>query len=158
MSASILKQRMYRTIFLLLLGMLMVSGCKEKSAVDPELFIRTKTEEFQAQVRKVVKDPARAEQAVAVAGQMTEPLIKAYRQQLAIDQELRSLFASYESSKDDYQKLFAANEEARLASHQIVLALSARLGALTTEKEWKKLEGARGKAFVGYVKSMGGRL
>jgi len=123
------------------LAVLGVAGCSSKH-LTPEQKAQAEVEACEAQIRKVVADPARAEQLVALTNQLQQQMresvavAKGYRAKLAV------LNANYEATRQDYEALFRQQEAQREALVRKVAALRERMAALTTDAEWQQVDKA----------------
>jgi hypothetical protein len=119
-----------------------VAGCSSKH-LTPEQQAQANMEAYEAQIRKVVADPARADQLVALTTEYQQQMhesavvVRDYRAKLA------ALNASYEATREDFETLFRQQDAHREALLRKVAALREQIAALTTDAEWHELEKAR---------------
>jgi uncharacterized coiled-coil DUF342 family protein len=119
-----------------------VTGCSSKH-LTPEQQAQANMEAYAAQIRKVVADPARADQLVALTTQYQQQMresaavVRDYRAKLA------ALNANYEATREDFETLFSQQDAHREALLRKVAALREQITALTTDAEWHELEKAR---------------
>jgi hypothetical protein len=118
------------------------AGCSSKH-LTPEQQAQADMEAYEAQVRKVVTDPARADQLIALTNEFQQQM----RDSAAYVREYRAkvtaLDSNYEATRADYQILLDQLDAHREAVLKKTAALREQLTALTTDKEWEELKKAR---------------
>jgi hypothetical protein len=128
------------------LALVTVAGCSSKPKPTLEQQTQADMAEYEAQIRKVVSDPARANELVALAnafqGLAHEGIANAkeYRAKVA------ALDANYGATRADYEILFSQQDTAREALLKKATALRERAAALMTDSEWTQLKKARLRA------------
>jgi len=121
-------------------------GCSSKPALSPEQQAQADLTEYEAELRKVITDPARADKLLALTNEFQKLLqdtvthVSSYRAKAA------ALNSNYEATRADYQKLFSEQDAAREAFLQKATALREQMAALTTDQEWEQLKKARLRA------------
>ena len=92
------------------------------------------------QIRRIIPDPARADQLVALTNQFQELAqtgigsINEYRAKLS------ALNSNYEATRADYEALFNEQDSAREAFFEKAGALRARVVVYTSDAEWEQLK------------------
>jgi len=128
-------------VFALALALAAV-GCSSKH-LTPEQQAQAEAEAYQAQIRKVVTDPARADQLVALIGEFQQQIresaanLKDYRAKVA------ALDANYEATRADYEDLISQQNAHHEALLKKFAGLREQMTALTTDAEWEELKKAR---------------
>jgi septal ring factor EnvC (AmiA/AmiB activator) len=123
-----------------------VTGCSSKRDLAPEQQAQADMTAYEAQVRKIVTDPARADQLVALTNQFQQLVaesiasIKGYRAKIA------GLNSNYDATRQDYEALFSEQDANRESFIKKASALREQMTALTTDSEWEELKKARLRA------------
>jgi len=127
----------------LTLALATVAGCSSKRGLTPEQQAQADVTAYEAQIHKIVPDPARADQLVALTNEFqqlaTESIanVKSYRAKVA------ALNSDYDATRQDYEVLFSQQDASREAFIKKAGALRERMAALTTDSEWEELKKAR---------------
>jgi uncharacterized coiled-coil DUF342 family protein len=127
----------------LTLALAAVAGCSSKRELTPEQQAQADVTAYEAQIHKIVPDPARADQLVALTNEFqqlaTESIanVKSYRAKVA------ALNTDYDATRQDYEALFSQQDASREAFIKKAGALRERIAALTTDSEWEELKKAR---------------
>ena len=122
------------------------AGCSSKHELTPEQRAQADVTAYEAEIRKIIPDAARADQLVALTNEFqqlaTESIasIKSYRAKVA------ALNSNYDATRQDYETLFSAQDASREAFIKKASALRERMAALTTDSEWEALKKARLRA------------
>ena len=130
----------------LTLVMAALSGCSSKHPTA-EQQERTDVQAYEAQIRKVVADPARADQLVALTNEFQQQagesvaIFRDYRAKVA------ALNSDYEATREQFEALLGQQDAHRAAWTKKVTALRERMVALTTDSEWEELKKARLRIF-----------
>jgi len=123
----------------LVTALLAVAGCSHKPTLTPEQQAQADIAAYETQIRKVVSDPARADQLVALTDEFQQLAqrsianLKEYRAKVA------ALNADYEATRANYEAVFAKQDAARETIVQKAGALREQMAALTTDHEWDQL-------------------
>jgi len=126
----------------LCVGLATLAGCSSEH-LTLEQQEQADLQAYETQIRKVVADPARADQLVALTAEFQQLAqdsivsIKHYRTKLA------ALNSNYEATRADYEAVFSEQDAARDAFFKKATALRQRMAALTSDSEWEKLKKAR---------------
>jgi hypothetical protein len=99
--------------------------------------------DFQAKVREVIADEARADAVLQTVAEFHDVAVDAQAQAQSYTERFRALNANYEAPREDFEALIAADEEERLAIRERLLALRQDLVDNTTDEEWEALTDAR---------------
>jgi hypothetical protein len=133
------------------LGCALAVGCKSHET-PAEQSQQVKAQEdadvanYEAQIRKVVKDPARADQLVALLSQvqiLVHDAAGTVRNERA---EIAALNADYKASRVDYDRVFALDDPIHQSYLKRGLELRQEMAALMTDDEWEQLKSVRVKA------------
>ena len=125
----------------LALALAAVAGCSSKH-LTPEQQAQADVEAYEAQIRKVVADPARADQLVALTNEFQQQM----RESAAILRDYRAkvaaLNSNYEATREDFEVLFSQQDAHREALLREVAALREQIAAIMTDSEWEELKKA----------------
>jgi hypothetical protein len=102
---------------------------------------------YQEQVRKVIKDPERAEKVAALAADFQEVMLERALAQKDYEAKIAALDANYTATRADYEALVTQRERDSKAFVQEIIAARTQLISLTTPEEWNDLKDARLSAF-----------
>ncbi len=129
-----------------LVSALVLTGCSSTPHPTPEQQAQADLAAYEAQIRMIVPDPARADQLVALTNEFQQlatesiAIVKSYRTKVA------ALNSNYEATRADYETLFSQQDTNREAFIKKAGALRERMAALTTDSEWEALKKARLRA------------
>jgi len=90
-----------------------------------------------AEVKYVIKDEARANNAQYQLYLMSEEINKFNKQFLNDSKEIAQLYMHYESRPEDFQKVLGRIDEARSSGQKKILDACFRLRQAMTREEWK---------------------
>ena len=127
----------------LMLALTTAAGCSSKHELTPEQQAPADVTAYEAQIHKIVPDPARADQLVALTNEFqrlaTESIasVKGYRAKVT------ALNSDYDATRQDYEALFSQQDARREAFIKKASSLRERMAALTTDSEWEELKKAR---------------
>jgi len=128
--------------FALVLGLAAIPGCSSKH-LTPEQQAQADFQAYEAQIRKVVSDPARTDQLIALTNEYQQQM----RESAAIVRDYRAKLmafnANYDATQGDFEALFSLQDAHREAYLRKVAALREQMAALTTDAEWEELDKAR---------------
>ena len=147
-------RRTPRAVGWLLLTLVAATGCSSKH-VTPEQQAQADLSACDAQIRKVVADPERAEQLVA----LTDEFNKLGWQSIASVTEYRAkvaaLNSNYDAKREDFEALISEQDAVREAFLKKALALREQMAALTTDAEWEQLRSARLRVLENVLQQLG---
>jgi hypothetical protein len=121
-------------------------GCSSKPPFTPTQQAQADVAAYEAEIRKIVADPARADRLVALTNEFQQLAkenianVSAYRANAA------ALNSNYAATRADYEALFSQQDANREVFLRKALALRERMSALTTDSEWEQLKKARLRA------------
>jgi predicted component of type VI protein secretion system len=130
----------------LTLALAAVSGCSSRSALTPEQQAQADLTAYEQEIRKVIPDPARADQLIALTNEFQQLVnqsiasIKNYRARVA------TLNSNYDATRADYEALFSEQDAAREAFLKKAGALRERMTVFTSDAEWEQLKKVRLRA------------
>ncbi|HTS52803.1 MAG TPA: hypothetical protein VMH26_05980 [Burkholderiales bacterium] len=133
-------------LLLLTLALAAGSGCSSKGDLTPEQQALVDLAAYEQEIRKVIAEPARADQLIALTNEFqslaTESIarIKNYRAKVA------ALNSNYDATRADYEVLFSEQDAAREAFVKKAGALRERMVVFTSDSEWEQLKKARLRA------------
>jgi len=111
-------------------------GCKHET---PPQQAQAESRDYEKRVREVVKDPAKADQLIALTEQLQDNVRQARGQFEGYRAELAGLNANYNATRTDFDALFKKEDAARDALMKNVIDVRTRMGALATDQEWAEL-------------------
>jgi len=127
----------------LMLALSTAVGCSSKHELTPEQRAQADVAAYEAEIRKIIPDPARADQLVALTKEFQQvanesiAAIRSYRAKVA------ALNSNYDATRQDYETLFSAQDASREAFIKKAGAIRERMAAFTTDSEWEALKKAR---------------
>ena len=127
----------------LMLALSTAVGCSSKHELTPEQRAQADVAAYEAEIRKIIPDPARADQLVALTNefqQLANESIAAIRSYRA---KVTALNSNYDATRQDYETLFSAQDASREAFIKKAGAIRERMAAFTTDSEWEALKKAR---------------
>ena len=130
----------------LALSLVAVIGCSSKPKPTLEQQAQTDMAELEAQIRKVIPDPARADRVIALTNELQKLALASIASARQYRSKVETLNSSYEATRADYEILFSQQDRAREALLEKATALRERAAALMTESEWEQLRKARLRA------------
>jgi len=123
----------------LVTSLLTVAACSHKPTLTADQQAQADLAAYQTQIRKIVVDPMRVDQLVA----LTNEFQKLARQEIAdlkvYRAKVAALNANYEATRADYEAVFAKQDAARETIVHKAGALREQMAALTTDQEWDQL-------------------
>ena len=130
----------------LILALTTAAGCSSKHELTPEQRAQADVTAYEADIRKIIPDPARADQLVALTKEFQQlanesiAAIKGYRAKVV------ALNSNYDATRQDYEALFSAQDASREAFIKKAGAIRSRMAVFTTDSEWEALKKARLRA------------
>ena len=130
----------------LILALTAAAGCSSKHELTPEQQAQADVTAYEVEIRKIIPDPARADQLVALTKEFQQladesiAAIKSYRAKVA------ALNSNYDATRQDYETLFSAQDASRETFIKKAGALRERMAVFTTDAEWEALKKARLRA------------
>lgn len=137
----------------LALALVAVGGCSSKP-LTPEQQAQEDLKAYEAQVRKVVADPTRADQLVALANEFQQHVRQSADILGDYPAKVAALDADYEATRKDYEVLFSEQNARREELLKKFGALRERMTALTTDAEWEELKKARLRTLEAYLQDL----
>jgi uncharacterized coiled-coil DUF342 family protein len=132
------------------LGMVFVlaiaGGCSSKPALSPEQQAQADLTAYEAELRKVITDPARADKLLALTNEFQKMLQDTVTHVTTYRAKAVALNSNYDATRADYDNLFNQQDAARETFMQKATALREQMAALTTDAEWAQLKKARLRA------------
>jgi hypothetical protein len=142
----IFSPRWLAAVIALALAIATVAGCSSKHELTPEQQAQADMAAYEAQIRNIIRDPARADQLVALTKEFQQvatdsiATIKSYRAKVA------ALNSNYDATREDYETLFNDQDARREAFIKKAVAIRQRMAVYTTDAEWEALKKARLRA------------
>lgn len=118
-----------------------LSACSSsKSKETPEQEAQGELAKYQAEIRRIVRVPARADQLVELTSEFQKVVEKGSTKTAAYHAEIARLNADYSARLADFDALFAKYDTERATLVAEAIALRTQMAALTTEEEWEALK------------------
>jgi uncharacterized protein YdcH (DUF465 family) len=114
-----------------------------KSKESPEQQAEIGLAAYQADIRRLVRDPLRAEQLVALNTEFQAVVEKAGRSFESYRANVSALNSNYGATEAEFQTLFDRHDTERAELIEKAIALRTRMAAITTDLEWAELRKAR---------------
>lgn len=121
---------------------LALAGCFSKH-LTPEQQAQADFQADEAQIRKVVADPTRADQLVALTNEYQQQMHESAGIVNDYRAKLTALNADYEATREDFEALFSQQDAYREAFLRKAAARREQMAALTTDAQWEELDKAR---------------
>lgn len=134
-----------RLIFYVMVAVtaLLVAGCAGKKATPEEEEIEA-FEALRSNIREVVAESTRAEQVVALVGELQQEFDAINRAERL--ERYRALNLDYDASRAEFEALLDGIMHERLANHERVTQTYRELRAAVTPEEWVELSKSSNKA------------
>ena len=123
-----------------------LTACSSKH-LTTEQREQAEVQAYEAQIRKVVADPARADHLVALTNEFqhqAEKSVAIFREYRA---KMAALNSNYEATREQFQALLSQQDAHRELWARKVTELREQMAASTTDSEWEKLKKARLRIF-----------
>ena len=120
-----------------------LAACSHKPELTPVQVAQKDMAEFQAEIRKVVKDSSRAEQLVALTSEFQATVVTVAGRDSALQAAVTALDADFGATRDQY---VALHEKARAARREFAAKLASlrlQMAAVATADEWEQLKKVR---------------
>lgn len=130
-------------VMALTLAVATVAGCSSKRDLTPEQQAQADVTAYEAQIHKIVSDPARADQLVALTNEFQQLATESIASVKGYRAKVTALNSDYDATRQDYEALFSQQDARREAFIKSAGALRERMAALTTDSEWEELKKAR---------------
>ena len=129
--------------------LVLLSGCSMfgGDSTDP-------IENLREQVRAVVTDPTRAQDMLATVDRIDQLLVESADILADAAQQERRLFADYDSTPRDYEKLFMEASRERQRLQQTILAAHLEFKSIATPGEWQAIRPVQVNAVSARVESL----
>jgi len=120
-------------------GGVALQGCAHEKAKSPQQQAQADYAAYQKRVREVVKDPARAEQVIALTDELRREIDEVYTRLAQSRSEMAALNANYNATRADYDAFMKQQDAQRQALMDKAISARVEIGKLLTESEWKSL-------------------
>ena len=119
--------------------LLALSGCAGNDKPSPADVETAAFEELRSELRSVIKDPARSEQALAIVDDL-QLTFSALRDHL-FDRRVKvaKINADYDASREDAIAILNEIQDEMASNQQQISMLHRQLAKVTTSREWSKL-------------------
>jgi hypothetical protein len=124
-------------------ALVLLASCAHKPAPTADAQFQTDIAYSQAQVRKVVKDPQRADRVAGLAGEFEKLVFDRAAGTKAYGARLATMSSNYSATRADFEALAAEEERARSFFLERAIAVRQQVASLTTDAEWEELKKAR---------------
>jgi len=126
-------------------ALLLAAACSHKPELTPAQTAAKDMTEFQAEIRKTVKDSVRAERLVAMTNEFQGLITRAATEDSSAVAAFAALNADYGASRTSYDSLVARSHALRRENMAKLSDLRVRMAAAATVDEWNELRKARVK-------------
>jgi voltage-gated potassium channel Kch len=123
----------------LALALSCAAGCSSKQDLTPSQQAQADLAEYEMQIRRIIPDPARADQLVALTNQFQELAQTSIASVNEYRAKVSALNSNYEATRADYEALFSQQDAAREAFFKKAGALRERMVVFTSDAEWEQL-------------------
>ena len=120
-----------------LAGGVAIQGCAKPK--PPQQQAKIDFAAYQKRIREVVKDPARADQVIALADDLQQQVDQLRAKLVKSRAELAALNANYNAKRADFDAFFKEQDAGRLALIDKVISVRTQISKLLTESEWESL-------------------
>jgi hypothetical protein len=131
-------------LILPLLGALLVLGaCHKKPELSPSQVAQQDMTQFQAEIRKIIKDSVRADSLVEMTNEFQFIVTKAAAEDSGAITRMGVLARDYTSTRPQFDSLY---NSVRMRRRDVILQITAlriRMAGVATEEEWQQLKSAR---------------
>lgn len=131
------------------------AGCKHETPEEQaQARLDADVANYQDQIRKIVKDPDRADKLVPLVSQfevLARNAASVMRDQQA---KLAALNANYDATRADFATMFRQQDAERQTLVKKALDLREQMAALTTDSEWEQLKQAREKELTAILQEV----
>ena len=135
--------KLYQKMLVLILAVgLTACAGKDKGDPTPDQM----TGQLRQEILSTVNDPARAEDAAALAEQLRQLFVAAQSQLQGDMKTYESMNADFNSTRAEFEAFFDGVNTRAEARQNKVLGIHSKMQALLTTQEWKQLKHARKKA------------
>ena len=131
-----------------------LQGCAHKKAKSPQQQAQADYAAYQTRVREVVKDPARADQVIALADELKRQFDQLRAQIVQGREELMTMNANYNATRSDFDGFFKQQDAERQALIDKVITVRAQIGKLLTDAEWQSLHKFGAEALDAHIKEL----
>ena len=121
----------------------LMAGCAHKPAPTAAERSQEDLSYYQGQVRKVVKDPQRADKLASLIGDFEKLVLARADGVKQYEAKLAALSSNYSATRADFEALAAQDDRDRNQFLKQCFALREQMASLTTDSEWEELKSAR---------------
>jgi hypothetical protein len=126
------------------LGAVLVLGaCHKKPELTPTQVAQQDLTQYQAEIRKIVKDSSRADSLVGMTNEFQGIASAVAKRDSAAFARLGELNRDYTSTRAQFDSVFNAMAAARHQDGQKLIALRGRMAQIATPDEWEQMKSAR---------------
>ena len=151
------RSRRLRVVVTCLMPFVIATACSSKPSLTPQRQAQADLAACDAQIRKIVSDPARADKLVAFTDELNKlgwqsiTSVKAYRDKVA------TLNSNYNATREEFEALLSEQDAVRETLLNKALALREQMAALTTDAQWEELSKARLRALEAALEALRSR-
>lgn len=122
-----------------------LAACKHKPELTPSQVAAEDMTQFQAEIRKTVKDSARAEELVGMTNEFQQLVKSAAEEDSASIAAIQALNADFGATRTRYEAELTRARAVRRDNMRKLSDLRARMAGVVTNDEWEQLKKARVK-------------
>jgi len=131
-----------------------IPGCAHNKAKSPQQQAQADYAAYQKRVREVVKDPARAEQVIALTDELKRQFDQLRAQIVQGREKLAGLNANYNATRADFDGFFRQQDADRQALIDNVISVRTQVGKLVTDAEWQSIHKFGVEALEAHLKEL----
>lgn len=132
---------------------ILATGCSQKPKPATLETARGALDDLRAEVREVIKDPAKSAEFGGLIDQMEQMLGDMSGDRKAHDTRMRTLIADYDATEEAFRAAFRDFNDKKRSRQERILAINEQAKGLTTAREWKAISRARAHALEAAVKA-----
>jgi hypothetical protein len=126
-----------------LIGIAVLGACSKKPELTPTQVAQQDLTQYQAEIRKIVKDSSRADSLVGMTNEFQRTAVTVAKRDSAALVRLGELNRDYTSTRAQFDSVYGAMAAARHNDVPRLLALRTRMTQVATPAEWEQLKSAR---------------
>ena len=134
--------------------LLALSGCTGNNKPSPVDVEAIAFEELRSELRSVIKDPARLEQALAIAEDLQLSFSALRNHLLDRRAKVAKMNADYDASREDITSLLNEIQDKMASNQQRISMLHRQLAEVTTSREWSMLVKTKSAAMNATIDSI----
>ena len=123
--------------------LIFLSGCASKPAPSRLDSATTAFADLRLEIRAEISDADRQRKLIELVDELESIMASAVADQRTTDQQIRELNRDFYATQEDFAAIFDTLNETKKQRRQRLVEISASARALTTDREWKRLNRVR---------------